>query len=609
MPMQGRLLRRAVPGQWWLRIELALAGFMGLAATVTAAAITAGSVTGEGAALAGLARASMVAVPIGVGLYAWHHRPADPFGRLLVAAGFGCFLTTLAESSDELLYSIGRVAAWVVEIGLVWLILAFPSGRLTTRVDRLLLWAAVALLAVLYLPTALIAESFPVPTPYTSCEANCPGNAFIIGTEPGFYDSTVVPLREALTALIFLGVTARLAQRVRGATPLMRLTLSPVLAVAAARLSLVALTVIVRRVSPGSPVLDGLVWAIALAIPAVAVAFLLGLFQRRLYAADALQRLGATARGSLGREDLRGVVAGAVGDPTLQIVYRANGPRGHWIDADGEAVEPPDPESGQCLTEVHDGRRLVAGVVHDDALRDQVDFVQAVASYALVALENQRLAAKVKSSLLEVRESRRRILASGDRERRRIERDLHDGAQQRLVALGIQLELTEELIKRDPARGIEKLHALGTEVSKTLEEIQGLARGVYPALLADLGLAEALRAAARRLPTPVMVEQDGIGRYPAGVENAAYFCCLEAMQNASKHAPDAASITIALRQGDGLEFEVRDDGAGFDLADVTAGAGFANMQDRLAAVGGVVDIRSVPGAGTVVAGRIPVTAS
>jgi hypothetical protein len=280
---EGRLPRSALAGEWQFRIELAVASVAGLAATVIAAAITAGSVMGEGAALAGLARASMVAVPIGVGLYAWHHRPADPFGRLLVVVGFGWFLTTLAESDDELLYSIGRVVAWVVEVGLVWLILAFPSGgRLTTRVDRLLLWAAIGLLTVLYLPTALISDGFPVPSPYTSCDAGCPGNAFLIGSEPGFVDDAVVPLREALTTLIFLAVTARLAQRVRRATPLMRLTLSPVLFVAGARLSLIALAVVLRRIDSESPLLDGLVWAIALAIPALAAAFLVGLFQRRL---------------------------------------------------------------------------------------------------------------------------------------------------------------------------------------------------------------------------------------------------------------------------------------------------------------------------------------
>jgi signal transduction histidine kinase len=247
----------------------------------------------------------------------------------------------------------------------------------------------------------------------------------------------------------------------------------------------------------------------------------------------------------------------------------------------------------------------VAGVVHDDALSDQADFIHAVASYALIALENRRLAARVRSSLVEVRESRSRILATGDRERRRLERDLHDGAQQRLVALGIQLELAEELIKQDPERGIEKLHALGGEVEKTLEEIQGLARGVYPSLLADRGLPEALRAAARRLPTEATVDPNGIGRYPASVENAVYFCCLEAMQNASKHAPDASAISITLSNDDGLAFEIRDDGAGFDKVDVEPGAGLANMQDRLAAVGGAVEVRSAPGQGTVVAGKIP----
>jgi hypothetical protein len=164
------LLGNQVAGEWRLRIELALAGAAGLALTIVAALITAGSVSGEGAALAGVARASMVAVPIGVGLYAWHRRPADPFGRLLVAVGFAWFLTTLSESSDELLYSIGRTAGWVVEAGLIYLVLSFPTGRLTERIDRRLVVAAFALVATLYLPTVLFAEGFPTRSPYSSCE-------------------------------------------------------------------------------------------------------------------------------------------------------------------------------------------------------------------------------------------------------------------------------------------------------------------------------------------------------------------------------------------------------------------------------------------------------
>jgi signal transduction histidine kinase len=600
------LLGKPVATEWRFGIELAMAAVAGLALTIVAAVITADSVGGEGAALAGFARASMVAAPLAVGLYAWHRRPRDPFGRLLVTAGFGWFLTTLAESDDELLYSIGRVAGWIVEVGLVWLILAFPSGKLSARNDRWLVWAAAGIVIWLYLPTALMADTYPVPSPYTSCDGGCPANAFAVtDSEPAWLDSAMVPFREALTVLLFLGVTARLAQRVRAATRLMRLTLTPVLAVAGARVFVLAVAIATRRVAPESPLVEVFTWAIALAVPAFALAFLLGLAQRRLHEVAALERLGARTRVGLTRTELDGVLSGAVGDPSLKVLYPSDGWAGHWLDAEGRPFEPPPPGSGQSLTEVREGDRLVAAVVHDDALRDEVDFVRAVASYALIARENQKLAAQVASSLDEVRESRTRILASGDRERRRIERDLHDGAQQRLVALGIQLQLAEDLIKRDPERGFEKLHALGGEVGRTLEEIQALARGVYPSLLGDRGLTEALRAAALRLPMTATVGPDGLGRYPADVENAVYFCCLEAMQNASKHAGAGAVITIALGESDGLVFEVRDDGVGFDRSVVAAGAGLTNMQDRLAALGGEIAVRSAPGAGTVVSGRIP----
>ncbi|HYI36893.1 MAG TPA: histidine kinase [Thermoleophilaceae bacterium] len=578
----------------------------GLAATIVAAVITSANVEGEGAALAGLARASMVAMPVSVGLYVWHSRPDDRFGRLLVVAGFGWFLTTFSESSDEVLYSIGRVAGWVVEAGLIWLILAYPSGRLNGRVDRLLFGAGVALVAFLYLPTALLDASFPTPSPWTSCETGCPGNAFLLGSEPAFVGDVVAPVREILTMLLFLAVTARLGQRVARATPITRFTLLPVLVVATTRWGVFALAIGVRRVSPGSELAEPLVWVIALAVPALAGAFLLGLLQRRLYAAGALQQLGVAARGALDRDQLRLVLSNAVGDPTLEVVYPTDGPT-RWVDGEGRLWPPPEPGSGRCLTEVREDGRLVAGLVHDEALLEETAFLQAVASYALTALENRRLAAQVEISLEEVRRSRTRIQASGDRERRRIERDLHDGAQQRLVALGIQLELTEDLIRQDREGGFERLHALGEEVDKTLEEIQALGRGVYPSLLADRGLAEALRAAALRLPVAATVNPDGVGRYPAYVENAVYFCCLEAMQNASKHAPDAHSVTVVLGEREGLVFEVRDDGAGFDLEMMAPGVGMTNMHDRMAAVGGAVEITSSPGAGTVVAGTIPLT--
>ena len=569
-------------------------------------AVTLSGVDGDQAELAAAGRAVMVAVPVAVGCYAWHRRPGEPFGPLLVATGFGWFLTTLAESDDALLYSIGRVAGWLVEVELVYLALSFPTGRLPERIDRQLVWAAAAMLAILYLPSALFAETYPLPAPYTSCQAGCPANAFfVLDSEPGVVDSVLRPLRELLTVILFLAVTARLAVRVRHATRSMRRVLSPVLAVALARVFLLALTVAVRRIDRDSPAVDVLTWTIALGLPAMSVSFFLGLVRGRLFAARALETLGMRLHAGSDARKLRAALAEALEDSSLWLAYWIPLDGGRWVDADGQAVELPAPGSRRCVTEVSEGRRRIAAIVHDEALRDQRELIEAAASYARIALENQRLGAKVQSSLREVRDSRSRILASADEERRRIERDLHDGAQQRLVALRIKLELTEELVRSDPDAGLEKLHALGAEVEQTLDEIRSLARGVYPALLADQGLADALRAAARRAPVPSTVEPNGIGRYPQEVESAVYFCCLEALQNASKHARGASAVTISLTEDDSLRFEVRDDGAGFDAETHRPGAGLTNMRDRLAAIGGELTITSTLGQGAVVSGWVP----
>ena len=166
--------------------------------TALAATITAANAPADTAALAATARGLMVAMPVAVGIYAWRRRPAERFGPLLIAAGFAWSLTTLAESNGEVAYSIGRVAGWMVEVGLVYLVLAFPSGRLTARADRILVLLAAALVAVLYLPSALISQDFPAPAPYSSCDGGCPDNAFfLLGTEPAFVDSVLRPVRDA----------------------------------------------------------------------------------------------------------------------------------------------------------------------------------------------------------------------------------------------------------------------------------------------------------------------------------------------------------------------------------------------------------------------------
>ena len=591
------------------RAELVFAGVLGAALTTAAAAISTRSLDGDAAGLIALARAAMVGLPVAVGIYAWHRGPDERFGRLLVGMGYAWFLTTLSESDDEVLYSIGRISGWVVEVGIVWLILSFPTGRLTSRVDRGLVLASAVLVGALYLPSALLTEGFPVPSTFTSCTEACPDNAFIVlGSEPGWIDSLLLPVRGALTILLFIGVTVRLVWRIRSTSWLMRRTLSPVLFVAGARLAIMAAALGARGANPDSPAAEALSWAAALAVPGLAVGCFVGLLQGRLYVADALEELGLRVRSNLTRDQVRDALGDALHDPSLELAFWVNGGRDRWVDASGRDLEPPALGSGRCLAEIREGDRLVAGLVYDAALDEQRAFVEAVAAYALIALENRRLAVKVEASLREVRESRARIVASADAERRRIERDLHDGAQQRLVALGIRLALAEEVVAEDPDAGRRRLHELGEEVAATLEEIRGLAHGVYPALLSDRGLAEALDAAAMRLPIPATVDRDGVGRYPHEVESVVYFCCMEAMQNALKHAHDAHRLRIVLAEDDGLRFEVKDDGEGFN-GDTRMGAGLTNMRDRVAAVGGELDIHSEPGEGTVVSGRIPLAAA
>ncbi|HZB76375.1 MAG TPA: histidine kinase, partial [Solirubrobacteraceae bacterium] len=230
-----------------------------------------------------------------------------------------------------------------------------------------------------------------------------------------------------------------------------------------------------------------------------------------------------------------------------------------------------------------------------------------VAALAAVTLDNQRLAFDAAVSLRELEASRARLATSAERERRRIERDLHDGAQQRLVALRIELGLAEELIGTDPQAGRERLRALEGDVDDALEDLRGLAHGVYPPVLADRGLAEALRAVAARSPVRVELESHEVGRYAPELESAVYFCVLEALQNALKHATGLRRVVIELEGSTPAElrFVVRDDGAGILQGDSRpAGAGITSMRDRLAAFGGRLDIASAQRVGTTVRGLV-----
>jgi signal transduction histidine kinase len=223
-----------------------------------------------------------------------------------------------------------------------------------------------------------------------------------------------------------------------------------------------------------------------------------------------------------------------------------------------------------------------------------------VASQAGLVLSNVRL-------IEELRASRQRLVTAQDAERRKLERNLHDGAQQQLVALAVKQRLAAALVTRDPGKAAEMLEALQEETAGALENLRDLARGIYPPLLADQGLAAALASQARKAAIPVEVDADGVGRYPQEAEAAVYFCCLEALQNVAKYA-QATRAHVRLSAHDGeLTFEVTDDGQGFDAARTPLGSGMQNMADRLAALDGSLEVRSRPGEGATVMGRLPVS--
>jgi signal transduction histidine kinase len=225
--------------------------------------------------------------------------------------------------------------------------------------------------------------------------------------------------------------------------------------------------------------------------------------------------------------------------------------------------------------------------------------VHDLAAQAGLVLRNVRL-------VEDLRASRQRLVAAQDEERRRLERNIHDGAQQQLVALAVKARLAGQLAERDPGKTVELLGQIEAETQSALEDLRDLARGIYPPLLADQGLVAALQAQSRKSHLGVEVDADGLGRFPADVEATVYFCTLEALQNVAKYAAAERTVIRLARANGSLSFEVEDDGRGFDPGVLVSGSGLQGMADRLAAVGGSLEIRSAPGQGTTVAGHVPV---
>ena len=291
----------------------------------------------------------------------------------------------------------------------------------------------------------------------------------LLDSEPAWLDGVLIPLRELLASLLFIAVVVRLGYRIQRATRLMRRTLLPVLVVAMVRTLTIVVAFGLRRAGVDDSVLYAVTTVTVLGLPVMCVAFLVGLVGWRIYTADCLLALARGLRSPGAVTERRDLIAATLTDPTVELAFFRTGASPGWVDAEGRPISLPPPPADRLATLIFDGSDPVAAVLHDAALGDQRSFVEAVGTYAFVWEENRRLAADVESSLAELRASRARILAAADDERQRIERDLHDGGQQRLVALRIRLELAGAMLDENPSRAREMLHRLGGDVDAALD--------------------------------------------------------------------------------------------------------------------------------------------
>ena len=481
----------------------------------------------------------------------------------------------------------------------LYVFLSFPSGRLVGRASVMVVAAAAALTVVGWLVLSLASPVIPTTIPSLACGADCPPSPIALGGTGA--EEIPEKLLFTLVSAVTLWTVGLLFLRVREAAPGHRLAMA--LLAATAGLNGLLLVIFLMNEAFGSESLpEWFLVALGLTRFGLPFAITVAVMLDQGRSSRALRVLLESIAPGSDTGDLRRSLAGVLRDPELVVARRRNG---RWEDLAGGPVEPPGPSDRRRWTEVigGDGRPLVA-LLHDPALGETPDMLNAAASAAAIAVRQQDLADGLRRAVDDLRASRARLAAAADEERRRLERDLHDSAQQSLVALRVRVAVARETLDGDPAAAGRALTAIDTELGRVLEDLRRLSRGLYPPLLEDRGVVEALRGAASRAPLAITVEGD-VGRLPRQVEVAAYFCCSEALQNAIKHGAPDTRITVSLAVEDGaLRFAVADDGPGFDAAVPAEGTGLTGMRDRAGAVGGRLEVRSSP-AGTVVSGVLP----
>jgi signal transduction histidine kinase len=520
------------------------------------------------------------------GLIAWWRRPDSRFGLLMVSAGFVNFLATLDWATSDVPFTIGVALDLLAPVVFLHVFLAYPSGRLDGRLERAIVAGAYAIGFGLGLVRMMLGGAGP-------------GNLIELASDPGAVEAVQDVQLIGISASCLAGIGV-LAARRWGTGRASRRSLGPLVDSFALGLVMIAalFSSIVFVGSPADvPAIETVRRTTFFVVGLAPIAFLIGLLRSRLAVGPAIVSLGAEAA----RGDVVGALRTALRDPSLEVAY--------WVaeydtyaDLDGRAIElATGGDRATTLIDRDDGTH-VAALVHDVSLREEPELLDAVTAAGGFALENARLHAELRARLEDLKGSRARIIELAQTERQRLERDLHDGAQQRLVALSLELGLLEQRFADEPAAR-DALDQTRREVTESLRELRELAHGIHPAVVTGHGLPVALKTLAARAQVPVRLIVDLDGRLPERQEVAAYYVVSESLTNVAKYAC-ASSAVVEVRHADGrLVVEVVDDGVGG--ADTRGGSGLRGPADRVEALGGRLRIWSPAGGGTRVEAEIP----
>jgi len=534
---------------------------------------------------------------IGCGLASWRARPDNRLGPVMVLTGFIWFAGLLSEATSAPLYTIGIAIEYVFVCGFIYIVLSFPSGELHGRLDKGLVVIAIAGSLGLQVAAMLFGSGSGL-----RCGGGCGDNLIRVFHDNGLA-LTLLNLQRLLGAILTLTAVVLLTTRWLRASRPQRREVTWVLI--AGNATLLALTFTVIDDLLGNPLSStpAKIWFATLALVPIAV---IATFARRRLARGSVAGLVVQLGGPTEPADLRAALARALGDPSLDLAYWFPA-EARYVTGDGRPVEVPAADSGRRSTVVERDGTPIAMLLHDPALEHNSGLVQSVCAAAGLALENERLQAELRARLVELNASRGRLVEATDAERRRIERDLHDGTQQRLVSIAMSLGLLESRLSPGQGDAAPIVREARTALTLALEELRELTQGIHPTLLVERGLPVALEELCRRAGLPAHLKVDLDVRLPDQIETAAYYFVSEALSNAVKHSHGSEVRVNVGYDGATLTVEIADDGIGGAAIGGRAGSGsgLRGLADRVEALGGQFTVSSPPGRGTRLRAEIP----